>query len=139
MDEQSKNVIPFLLHVLNDMYENIKNIRKSMDQMNKVIDNFLKNFTDNLVTISTDLTGIIQIVRASRETIFTKVNESINNFRNEFINCKASMGEIAESSGNLAIILEKAKNDLQNKMQDAEFLALILEMKEVLNEINKEL
>ncbi|MHA1271133.1 MAG: hypothetical protein ACTSPY_15170 [Candidatus Helarchaeota archaeon] len=135
MEQEFKDVIPFIVRVLNNMYENVKEIGHSMNQMNKIVDDFSRILTDNVVSISSDLTGIIQIVRASRETIFHKINDSIDELTNEFKEFKLKITDTSKNSDIIFNRLEKAKYDLENKMQDAEFLSLVLELKDLLKKI----
>ena len=139
MSQEINDVIPFLVRVLNDMYKNVKDIENPMNEMNKTIETFSHTITDSMVTISSDLTGIIQIVRASRETIFNKITNSINELNDEFTIFKSTMTSTTKSSKGIFDKLQTAKINLQNKMQDAEFLSLILELKDILNKINEKL
>lgn len=139
MNQDTDDVIPFLIRVLNDMYRNVKDISKSMEEMNSTIENFSQNITDNIVNVSTDLTGIIQIVRSNREAIFRVINKEIEDLTQEFDKFKIEMSKTDNSSEKIYARLEKARIDLQNKMQDAEFLSFVLELKDLLEIIDKKL
>ncbi|MBD3229282.1 MAG: hypothetical protein GF329_13950 [Candidatus Lokiarchaeota archaeon] len=137
MDQEIDDVIPFLIRVLNDMYRNVKDISKSMENMNSNIEKFSQNITDHVVKLSSDLTGIIQIVKGNRKAIFKVINNEIDELSEEFNKFKVEMSETHNSSEKIYDNLGKAKIDLQNKMQDAEFLSIVLELKDLLEILDK--
>jgi len=139
MSQELNDVIPFLIRVINDMYNNVNKIGESMNKMNETVDQFTKKITDDIVAISSDLTGIIQIIRANREAIFQKIDELIEDLNEEFNEFKEQMIRTTKTSKHIFDYLVKARLNLQSKMQDAELLSVVLELKDVLKKLSKKL
>ena len=67
------------------------------------------------------------------------MKNNIEDLNNKFSEFKTKMMDTTGSSKMIFEHLEKSKINLQNKMQDAEFLSLVLELKEILRKIEAQI
>ncbi|MHA1130314.1 MAG: hypothetical protein ACTSQQ_05850, partial [Candidatus Helarchaeota archaeon] len=71
MTGETEAVLPFIIKVINDIYSRITEIGKTIQELNRKMDNFTYTITDRIVNLSEGITGIIQIIRANREASFS--------------------------------------------------------------------
>ncbi len=133
MSEES--LIPFIVKVVNDLYTRITEIGTTMENLNQKMDDFTYIITDRIVNLSEGITGIIQIIKANREASFNFFTQSINELKEEFNTMREKSLELGKLEGHITQKMSQAKQYLQDKISDAEFLSLIFELKEISNEL----
>ena len=135
MSEDSESLLPFIVKVVNDIYTRITDIGKSMEGLHQKMDDFTYTITDRIVNLSEGITGIIQIIKANREASFNYFSKSVNEMKEEFSSIRKKSLELGKLEGQLAQNMSQAKQYLQDKMWDAEFLSLVFELKDLSNEL----
>lgn len=135
MGQDAESMIPFIIKIINDIYSRITEIGNSMEVLNQKMDDFTYTITDRIVNLSEGITGIIQIIKANREASFKFFSEAVDDVKNEFISIRDKSIELGKVQGQVAQEMGKAKQYLQDKMWDAEFLSLIFELKDISNDL----
>ena len=135
MSQDSESFLPFMFKVINDMYSRISEIDKSLDSLNKKMDEFTFTLTDRVVNLSEAINGIIQIIKANREVSFQFFSNSINELKTEIHSIREKRSDLGKMEGQLADKMALAKKYLQDKMADAEFLSLVFQLKDLSNEL----
>jgi predicted nucleic acid-binding Zn-ribbon protein len=135
MSQDSESFMPFIFKVINDMYTRIAEIDKTLDSLNKKMDEFTFTLTDRVVNLSEAITGIIQIIKANRDVSFQFFSNSINELKTEIHSIREKRSELGKMEGQLADKMALAKKYLQDKMADAEFLSLVFQLKDLSNEL----
>jgi methyl-accepting chemotaxis protein len=135
MSKDSESFLPFIFKVINDIYTRINEIGTSMEQMNQRMEDFTYKITDRIVNLSEGISGIIQIIKANREASFNYFSNAINELKVDFKSIREKSDELGPLQGQLIQEMGNAKKYLQNKIWDAEFLALVFELKDLSNEL----
>ncbi|MHA1280046.1 MAG: hypothetical protein ACTSQI_00095 [Candidatus Helarchaeota archaeon] len=135
MTGETEAVLPFIIKVINDIYSRITEIGKTIQELNRKMDNFTYTITDRIVNLSEGITGIIQIIRANREASFSYFSKSVNELKDEFSSLRKKSHELSKLESQITLQMGEAKKYLQDKMWDAEFLSLIFELKDLSNEL----
>ena len=135
MSQESESFLPFIFKVINDMYSRIAEIDKTLDSLNRKMDEFTFTLTDRVVNLSEAINGIIQIIKANREVSFQFFSNSINELKTEIHSIREKRSELGQLEGQLADKMALAKKYLQDKMADAEFLSLVFQLKDLSNEL----
>jgi hypothetical protein len=135
MSQDSESFLPFIFKVINDIYTRVTEIDKTIESLNKKMDDFTFTLTDRMVNLSESITGIIEIIKANRETSVQFFSSSINELKNEIHAIRDKRTELGKLEGEFAQKMSQARKYLQDKISDAEFLSLIFQLKDLSNEL----
>lgn len=136
-DSEDKGSISFVIAVIDDIYKWMEKITASISALNSSLDSLAENLLNRIVDISENFQTITELIKTSRDAqfktvfnMFSKNMEAIEEIRDIALNLTEQQKEITSD-------FYKTLERLQKKMYYADYQTLILDLKDLANELKR--